>query len=158
MVAQLREGSQDHALDLAVDRPLADSMVAHLREGSQDHTRDLAVGAPLADSILAHLREGLQDHSLEQAAGAPLAESILAHLQEGPQDHSPEQLRHRAKLVCVPARPAVLTIEAPPRRTPSVDGRDSTEDSMVAGDQGRSPFPKDPTSYAHGGNTHSECE
>src|ERR1700733_9670695 len=87
-----------------------------------------------------------------------LPASMTARLQEGPQDDRVDSPEHTANRVCVPGHSAVLIMEAPPWRTPSVNGRASAEafmaaGSMEAGGEGSSPslFTKDTTKCIYGG-------
>jgi hypothetical protein len=71
--------------------------------------------------------------------------------------------RHTARLVCVPGRSAVLTMEAPRWRAHPVGDRASAEGpmgagGMGAGGEGSSPslFMKDTTKCIYGGNNHAQ--
>jgi hypothetical protein len=77
-----------------------------------------------------------------------------------------DPLRHTARLVPVPGRSPVLTMEAPPWPVLPVDDRASAEgpmgaaDPMAAGVEGSPPFLllNDPANYTYGGTTHAQRE
>ena len=68
--------------------------------------------------------------------------------------------RHAARLVRVPGRSAVLTMEAPRWQARPVGDRASAEDPMGAGGEGSSPFllMKNTTKCIYGGNKHAHRE
>ena len=71
---------------------------------------------------------------------------MAPRLREGPQDHNMDSQRHTARLVRVPGRSAVLTMEAPRWRARPVGDRASAEGpmgavGMGAGGEGSSPIP-----------------
>ena len=84
-------------------------------------------------TYISHSRTFVNRNNFNHGGVNRAAHSMVAHLREGPQDHSMDSLQHTANLVCVPVRSAVLTMEAIPWRTPSVDGRASAGASMAAG-------------------------
>jgi hypothetical protein len=108
---------------------VADSMVGHLGAGSM-------VEHPEAGSMVDHL-------GTAPTVEHPEADSMVDHLRtHSMAAHLRADSQATANRVCIPVRSAVSTMEAPPARTPSVDGRASAEaDSMAAGGTGSSAAP-----------------